>query len=206
MSMPLGMAAPAPMEGYVFGGNARAHAHAHPHAQGLPTTYLTPPASTYHPSGTPRSGLTLSSEYDNDVDGDADGDGDGLGGLPFTPAGPLPNPSFSFGVHGRGHGHGAGVHANVDADGDGDDAASRAAREMELFIQFRDKGRLDSLASGASGYDTDGTTGTAVGSAGTVDVEFHFAQVPVQGQGQGQGQGLGLQAPMGFIADRRASA
>ena len=244
---------PAAADGYMFGAPTDVN------GLGLPTTYLTPPQTSFLPSDSASSAnsslMFTGSEYDFAGGAPAGA----AAGMLYTPAGPLPAPGFSFGStpatvpdsagggfptlagqsglgvgHGFGDGTGGAGMAYVQAQGGmqstgqgfmfGDNTQDPRAREMELFFQFRDKGRLDSMAS-ASGYGSDGTTGTANGSSfGQPEPwEWSLQQQPGQGQGQaGQGQmqgqmqaqqmqvqsaGLeGLQLPMGFNADRRASA
>jgi hypothetical protein len=206
-------------DGYVFGsGND---------APGLPTTYLTPPKTSFLPSDS-ASSANSSVMYTG-----GSGEFDFAGGAPagaaagmlYTPAGPLPNPGFSFGStpampdsastqasDGQYRSQAQGQPQSQPGFAFGNDAKTR---EMELFFQFRDKGRLDSMAS-TNGYGSDGTTGTANGSMGQPE-PWEWAQMQGQVQGPGhammqgqmhpQGAGLeGMQMPPGFNPERRASA
>jgi hypothetical protein len=195
---------------------------------GLPTTYLTPPQTSFQPSDSASSASANGSLLF--TGGSADTSDDYTGML-YTPAGPLPNPGFSFGTPlappSSGNGNkdvlGQPHSAPADASGFAYGRTDQQTREMELFFQFRDKGRLDSMASG-SGYGSDGTTGTANGSMGQAE-PWDWAMPGSQGQGQGmmvsgqmgQGQGQmmgqgqdaalgGMGMPLGFNPDRRVSA
>ena len=203
-------------DGFVFGSND----------SGLPTTYLTPPQTSFYPSESAASSDSMLTGGEIDYTGGAAAGA--AAGMLYTPAGPLPAPGFSFG---SAPSTGPTPHLSISSDTPAGQpfaygqAADARTREMELFFQFRDKGRLDSMAS-ASGYASDGTTGTANGSMGQAEpwewAQGQMAGVPgqqVQPQGQmlqvqGHGHDLqvqsagleGLQLPMGFNADRRASA
>lgn len=63
---------------------------------GLPTTYLTPPQTSFQPSD-PSSSSTANGSL-LFTGGTASTTDDYTGGMLYTPAGPLPNPSFSFGT------------------------------------------------------------------------------------------------------------
>jgi hypothetical protein len=112
------------------------------------TTFLTPPSSTYNPSGVSPDLLSGSSSSEQSGF-------DFLATEPFNPAGPLPNPAFSFGNA-----------PMVNTGSGGQQTEEEAKMAQAMYDAFREGGRLDSLASlgsvGSGGtFNSDGTSGTA---------------------------------------------